>query len=829
MNIKYILCFLFLVAWLNSSGQVNGDLKVYEIRQDSIKQLIENYSGDDRKIIRLKNEFARLCFINHEFEKAFLSLQEAKTLSDKIDYKEGEVMYYLTLSSFYDNPENPIGIYYRKKAQRVANNLEEEPGDNGNFANLPEYNLGENPEELNYQLNNVLARDELSDNKEIQANILYTIAGTNYRQDKLEKAVANLTEAINLFSEINEIYLVFHLSSIKMGTLVYLGKEEEAKIIEMELIQAMAAEQDKNNLALIHSAMANSYRFQGRWSLAIEYYLKTLELLDPVEDRELRLFDQYHLGVSYENYGMNRRAADNYRTTIAELEKMQDTVALYRVYGTIVFPLIAMEEYKEAKKYMQLSLKDTIYNKEFTIARYNDAQGQILNNQGKYEEAIPYFETAESIFSKMQGVEWATAFMNLYLGECHYQIKNYEKALQFATVALNLDSNEQVTEKATLLLSQVHEKLDNLSLAYQYLKDYQTLRSEKEKSEEVNRIADAEIRSILDDSEKAIDQLEREKLKKEKESIFQKWLIISGLIVLISVAVFAIILYRNNKNKQKANAQLKRQKKKIEQTLNKLKATQNQLIQSEKMASLGEVTAGIAHEIQNPLNFVNNFSEVSNELMDEIIEEFQKANYKEVQALLNVVRHNLDKINHHGKRADVIVKGMLQHSRKGNSEKELVDINVLCDEYLRLSYHGLRAKDKTFDAKIETDFDESLEKVKVMPQEIGRVILNLLTNAFYAVLHKKKEAGDPDYEPKVTLSTSKKAKQVLIQVKDNGDGIPQEIRDKIFQPFFTTKPSGQGTGLGLYLSYEIIQLHGGELNVETVEGNGTIFTIFLPV
>ena len=829
MKISYLLCFIFLGVSLNSLGQTSSSLEFYEFKKDSVKQLIDKLSENDLELIKLKNEYARLCFFTLNFDNGFLSLQEAKILSDKLDYQEGEAMYYLTLSSFHGGSDNPIRIYYRKKAQRISNTLEEEADDNRNFINIPVEDFTGDYNQLLDQFKKVLAKNELSTNKEIQANILYAIALTHSRLRNGERVIANLTEAINLFSEIDEIYPVFYLSTIKMEILIYLGKEGEAKALELELIQLMSAEQDKNNLALIHSAMANGYRMQGRWSLAIEYYLKTLELLDPVEDRELRIIDQYNLAISYENYGMDSRAADNYRHAISELEKTQDTLQLYIAYGTIVFPLIAIEEYDEAKKYMKLALKDTIRNKDYATARYNDAQGQILKSQGKYQEAIPYFQKAELGFSKIEGVSWAIAFMNLYLAECYFQLKNYDQALQYATEALDLDSNVQVTEKSTLLLSQIHEKLDNPELAYEYLKDYQLLKSEKEKSEELTRIADAEMRSILDESEKTIDLLEREKLEKEKESIFQRWLIISVLIVLISVVVFTIILYRNNKNKQKANAQLKRQKMKIEQTLDQLKATQSQLIQSEKMASLGEVTAGIAHEIQNPLNFVNNFSEVSNELLDEISEEFEKGNLDMVKQNLNDIRSNLNKINHHGKRADGIVKGMLLHSRMSNSEKEPTDLNVLCDEYLRLAYHGLRAKDKSFSANLETDFDPGVGKVEVMAQDIGRVILNLLTNAFYAVNQKRCNTGDNGYEPKVAVSTNRTVSQVSIQVSDNGNGIPPTILDKVFQPFFTTKPSGQGTGLGLYLSYDIIQVHGGELKIDTKEGEGTIFTILLPV
>jgi signal transduction histidine kinase len=282
-------------------------------------------------------------------------------------------------------------------------------------------------------------------------------------------------------------------------------------------------------------------------------------------------------------------------------------------------------------------------------------------------------------------------------------------------------------------------------------------------------------------------------------------------------------------------SKLESAKEQIEKTLTDLKQTQSQLVQSEKMASLGELTAGIAHEIQNPLNFVNNFSEVSDELLDEMKEEIEKGNVEEAKAIALDVKQNLEKVLHHGKRADGIVKGMLQHSRS-SGVKEPTDINVLADEYLRLAYHGLRAKDKSFNAKFETAFDETIGKVNVIPQDIGRVILNLITNAFYAVTEKKKQQlnARPDdpvgrgYEPEVIVSTKKLDDKILVSVKDNGNGIPDAIKEKIFQPFFTTKPTGQGTGLGLSLSYDIVKAHDGELKVETKEGEGSTFIIQLP-
>lgn len=274
--------------------------------------------------------------------------------------------------------------------------------------------------------------------------------------------------------------------------------------------------------------------------------------------------------------------------------------------------------------------------------------------------------------------------------------------------------------------------------------------------------------------------------------------------------------------------QLEEAKNQIEKTFTELKAAQAQLIQSEKMASLGELTAGIAHEIQNPLNFVNNFSEVSNELMDEMKEELANGNMQPANEIAEDIRQNLKKINHHGKRAADIVKGMLQHSRTSSGVKEPTDINALADEYLRLAYHGLRAKDKSFNADFKTEFDETLPKINVIPQDIGRVLLNLINNAFYAV-NEKRQSKNIDYLPVVSIGTKKQGDKVQIKVRDNGNGIPKNALHKIFQPFFTTKPTGQGTGLGLSLSYDIVKVHGGEIKVETRQDEGTEFTVFLPL
>ncbi|HSZ35035.1 MAG TPA: ATP-binding protein, partial [Puia sp.] len=313
-------------------------------------------------------------------------------------------------------------------------------------------------------------------------------------------------------------------------------------------------------------------------------------------------------------------------------------------------------------------------------------------------------------------------------------------------------------------------------------------------------------------------QKEVEAAKLQLKNRLKMYSLLGGLFILLIVAGF---LFRNNQQKQKANTI-------IEKSYVELKATQSQLIQSEKMASLGELTAGIAHEIQNPLNFMNNFSEVNKELLMEMKDEIEKGNIPEVKSIAENVISNEEKINHHGKRADAIVKGMLQHSRTSEGQKESADINALADEYLRLAYHGMRAREKSFNAEIITDYDQTIGYMNIIPQDIGRVLLNLYNNAFFAVAEKKKQQHE-NYEPAVSVITRKTANNVEIRIKDNGNGIAGKILDKIFQPFFTTKPTGQGTGLGLSLSYDIIKAHGGEIKVETKEGEFTEFKILLHI
>jgi signal transduction histidine kinase len=448
---------------------------------------------------------------------------------------------------------------------------------------------------------------------------------------------------------------------------------------------------------------------------------------------------------------------------------------------------------------------------QYTSAAYNGL-GEINYLQGNLPQARSYYNKAiEAAFGQKNNIALGAAMVNI--AKLLNQQGSKDSAYYFAQQSiqtyqpLNMD-NLNVSAYSTM--AEIFESSHQYDSAYFYLSLANVIKDSLQTTENSRQFQDLEFNEQTRQQELANE-------KQKSKARLRMYGLIAGLAV---IAVIAGILYWSNVRKRKTNAVLKK-------TLKNLTSAQAQLIQSEKMASLGELTAGIAHEIQNPLNFVNNFSEVNAELLMEMKEEIDKGNLNEVKGIADDVIENQQKINHHGKRADAIVKGMLQHSRSSTGVKEPTDINALCDEYLRLTYHGLRAKDKSFNAKFESDFDNSIEKISIVPQEMGRMILNLINNAFYAVSEKQKQ-NILGYEPTVTVSTKKTYGKIEIKVADNGNGIPQKVLDKIFQPFFTTKPTGQGTGLGLSLSYDIVKAHGGELKVETKEGEGSEFIIQLP-
>jgi signal transduction histidine kinase len=435
--------------------------------------------------------------------------------------------------------------------------------------------------------------------------------------------------------------------------------------------------------------------------------------------------------------------------------------------------------------------------------------GDIARKRKQYDQALNYYRWHNPGHSR--------------LASLYFELGKKDSALFYAAKAL--ERAEKLTDtrihlETLKLLADIHESSDPAK-SNAYLKEFIKLRDDVFNTEKLRSLE--EIR--LNEQKKVFES-------EERESRFRNRLIQVSLIALVLIfLISALLLYRNNKIRRMAN-------QKLEKAYTDLKQTQAQLIQAEKMASLGELTAGIAHEIQNPLNFVNNFSEVNKELAEELEQEIDKGNYTDAKTIVKDIKENEDKIMLYGKRADAIVKGMLQHSRTSSGTKEPTDINKLADEYVRLAYHGFRAKDKSFNATLKTDFDEAIGKVHIIPQDIGRVLLNLMNNALYAVDEKKKQLGGA-YEPEVRVSTKlingqgnpsirESANSVIISVHDNGNGISENNRNKIFQPFFTTKPTGEGTGLGLSLSYDIVKAHGGEIKVESRPGAGTMFTISLP-
>jgi two-component system, NtrC family, sensor kinase len=490
------------------------------------------------------------------------------------------------------------------------------------------------------------------------------------------------------------------------------------------------------------------------------------------------------------------------------------------------------KQFDSASIYLQRA-----YDKAPLSNRYHKvlllALGAVYLQSGEYKKGLVY--TQESIkICQIENDPFTEAYCYYTIASHYKEIKQQDSCIYYAKKAFETSSgnNEaKVTLDASSLLSEQYEDKD-ITEAHFYRKIADSVNEEISGTKKMRELQ----KTIVEEQERQR-QAESEQIAYQNQLRQNRFLAGLGIMLLV-----AFLLYRNNRQKQRANALLQQQKEEIniqknvaEKAFIELKSTQAQLIQSEKMASLGELTAGIAHEIQNPLNFVNNFSDVNTELVDELKSELDRlgspaaiGNTQSANAIADSIKENEQKINHHGKRADAIVKGMLQHSRASTGQKELTDVNALTDEYLRLAYHGLRAKDKAFNSKVETDFEPSVGNINIVPQDIGRALLNLVNNAFYAV-HEKEKLQATGYKPQVIVSTRKLDDKVEISVKDNGNGIPGSIKEKIFQPFFTTKPTGQGTGLGSSLAYDIVKANGGEIKAENMESGGAMFIITIPI
>ena len=563
-------------------------------------------------------------------------------------------------------------------------------------------------------------------------------------------------------------------------------------------------------LSLSHSTL-------GNYSKALRIDLEGLRKVEESDEKDFMGKFLINLGTDYYNTG-------NYKNS---LRYYQNGYSLFNAAGDSNFSAISGASL--GRTYFALDQVDSAFQICYVARRLGESTkldwvmtvtyrhlGSIYSSIDSTDSALFYLKKS---YTLSEGRESFTSATGLKIARIFQKTGQMDSSLVYAEDALQIAiENKLYTNiiNASLFFSAFYEQSD----AAKALSYHKTALAYSDSLSNMSKMI-----SFTDFKDFDVQQreYELENARKESQSRIRLNTMIGSTFTLVLIAFF---LFRNNRNKQQA-------KQKIEKSYEELKSTQTQLIHSEKMASLGELTAGIAHEIQNPLNFVNNFSDVNSELAEELREEIDKGNIEEAKAIAKDIKDNEQKIVHHGKRAEEIVKSMLQHSRGSDGKKEPTDINMLADEYLRLAFHGMRAKDRSFNATMDTDFDPEIDKINIVPQDIGRVILNLITNAFYACTERSRSAVSAkvggDYKPVVKVTTKKLKDAVEIKVADNGTGIPQDIINKIFEPFFSTKSTGHGTGLGLSLSYDIITKgHGGTIKVESTV-IGTEFIIVIPI
>jgi len=619
----------------------------------------------------------------------------------------------------------------------------------------------------------------------------------------------------------------------------YLGNYGDA--LENSIVSLKIAEKLKDTILITNALLGNSFNYLlgNSYKEALQEQKEALRLYRLINDSTGIARSYNDMGVTgiwsnnLEDALINHKMALKIRTNLNDINGMGIS------YNYLSLVYTKQGNFQQAL----LNIKDAIANSvrfgdsRFTIDAYLDA-GEIYLKINDLENAIVNFTEALNV-AQTNNVHSSEARALLKLGDVYRMSGQHSKSIVFLKKAEQIVLPKDFKTRRAIyeMMRKSYVSSADYKNAYESQLSYQQINDSISATEKTDKIAKL-TQQLIYENQSALQKASQSKEIALKESQLNEQKLIKNISIggLLVGLVFAFIFFIRFKEKRTLNIAL-------EKSLFDLKSTQNQLIQSEKMASLGELTAGIAHEIQNPLNFVNNFSEVSNELIDEMNAEIEKGDFMEAKQISAYIKQNLEKIKNHGQRADAIVKGMLQHSRTSSGLKERTDLNKLADEYLRLAYHGLRAKNKFFNATLITDYDASMGEIAIIPQDMGRVILNLITNAFHAVSEKNdrlqnlsnaESQTDPSpYEPTVWVSTKRlhagnEFGGVMISVKDNGNGIPKEIIDRIFQPFFTTKPTGQGTGLGLSMSYDIIKAHKGELTVETEEGLYTKFKITLP-
>ncbi len=669
----------------------------------------------------------------------------------------------------------------------------------------------DNPEALNQWVSLNLANSE--DTSGLYKNAHRAL----FLSLKNQKAGASIQARHNLS--------VYHENYGRMDSAVYYMKS---------IADYYASEKDTISLAKTYLEIKQLYASKADYTEAAKQVYAALDLYEKTENKKgialcytdlcdlLYYEDKYEQSVAYCNKAIAIQKDINAREDLAISLRYKASSQLFS--GTdLENALATINQAIEIYKGME--------GKDVELMASINGRGNILKYMERYEEAIADYK---SNYDKCIEIGFKPYLIPSIsnIGHVFKLQGKYEEALPYFLQSIDLMLESEDTKNLWenyLHARDVYAKLGDYVKAYDYSILYSDAYAAYQKSIIERLESEAQIKYETAKKDEIIAWQEKE-IKQQQQ--IQLLYISIGVLLLLSLA--GMLLSRSKIRKKQKEIEQSRQE--LMNSIENLKATQQQLIQSEKMASLGELTAGIAHEIQNPLNFVNNFAEVNLELIGEMKEELDQGDLTEVKAIADDMERNEEKIRHHGKRADEIVKGMLQHSRKGSGEKELTDINLLADEYLRLAYHGLRAKDKSFNADFEFIGDDKIPNIQLIPQDIGRVLLNLINNAFYACAEQSQNTvsssstSNKTYKPKVELITKLQNQEVKIVVKDNGNGIPENIKEKIFQPFFTTKPTGKGTGLGLSLSYDIITKgHQGKMMVNSETGHGSEFIIQLPI
>ena len=708
---------------------------------------------------------------------------------------------------------------------------------------------------VHYMQNALSLAEKLNFQKGI-LDAYYYLGWYYYRKQDYPRAQTYYTMACGQAFKIKD-YDFAYWSASYVATVMVLQHKVPDQIPYLVSIADRLKKDNQTKLLAYSYVLIGSYsQYFFNYAAAIDYYDRAFKL-EELARRDYLVSGQLAAIASfYTSLGNTRKARALLQRAVAMDEKAGSDRDLSAAYtglahcaetqndnaGAAAYYGKALEAAKKTKNHNLLSYTENEISWHYFINKDYEPAYLHARNAISYIETIPIDNRS---FSDSSTLVYSMGTLGSIYRDAPVTVM--EKA--------GLKPGEQYEESARLLLEgikfgkthedpdMVSESMSELSLTYEKMHDYanayktyksfitQRDRADSLKNEKAIALKEAQLSySHREDSLKYKQNITNAQLKQQK---LQSHFFIGGMIALLVLSLFITVNYRSqrkaNKLLSEQQEEITKQRDALSGAISELKSTQTQLIQSEKMASLGELTAGIAHEIQNPLNFVNNFSEVNREMVTELKEALQAGDLMEALAIADDLEQNEEKISHHGKRADSIVKGMLEHSRPATGQKQLTDLNKLTDEYLRLAYHGLRSRDKNFSAGLVTALEPNLPPSNVVPQELGRVLLNLFNNAFYAVNEKRKTAG-PDYKAEVTITTASDCDHVVIKVSDNGNGIPAAIKDKIMQPFFTTKPTGQGTGLGLSLAYDIIvKGHAGTLEVDTKEDEGAEFIIILPV